>query len=104
MARLKPFRKVQTTDKDFNVLQDNLKEFLDALIKNPLLGANVVSRVTLATGDNLVPHGLGRNWVSAFAAVPSAAVSLSLTATQKDRSQWVNVTASAPCVVDLLVT
>ena len=104
MARLKPFRVVQSTDKDFNLLQSNLKEFLDALIKNPLLGANVLRGVPLAAGDNLVQHGLGRNWVSAFAAIPSAAVSLSLTATQKDRSQWVNVTASAPCVADLLVT
>ncbi len=102
--RLKPFRKVQTTDKDLNLVQDSIKEFLDALLKNPLLGANVVRGIQLATGDNLVAHGLGRNWVSAFLSLPSAGATLSLTATQTDRSQWVNVTASAPCAADLLVT
>lgn len=103
MAKPKPLRRVQTTDKDFNALQDNLKEFLDALLKNPVLGAITLPAITLQTGDNAVPHGLGRNWVYAFAAIPTAAVSLSLTATQIDRSTYVNVTASAPCTLAMLV-
>ena len=104
MSRIKPFRKIQTTDKDMNLLQDQLKEILDALLKNPIAGSNTVPSVKLAAGDNLVPHGLGRNWVSCFAALPSAVASLSLSAVQKDRTQWVNVTASAPCVATFLVT
>ena len=101
--KLKPFRKVQSTDKDLNLLQDNVKEFLDALIKNPLLSANVLRGVALSTGSNIVHHGLGRNYQSVFAAVTSAVASLSL-GTSPDPTQYIAVTASAPCSVDMLVT
>lgn len=103
MARLKPFRKIATTDTDMNRLQENLKEFLDALLKNPLLGANVLRAVPLTTGTQQVHHGLGRNYQSVFFGAPSAACSFSLGASV-DPTQFVAVTASAPCSVDMLVT
>jgi hypothetical protein len=101
--RLKPLRRIQSTDKDFNQLQDNLKEFLDSLLKNPLLGAGVV-HASLKTGDNLIQHGLGRNYVDCFASLSAPSVTLSYSAVQTDRKNYVNVTASAPCTVAFLVT
>lgn len=103
MARLKPFRKVQTTDKDLNMLQENIKEFLDALIKNPLLSANVLRAVPLASGTNQVQHGLGRNYQSVFVGMSSTTPTLTI-GTSADPTKFVAVTASAPCAVDMLVT
>lgn len=98
---MKRFRKVQTSDRDLNLVQDNVKASLDSLATIPLLGGKLLSQCTLATGSNNVPHGLGRNYVSALCGLPSAG-SLT-TATSPDRSKWITVIASAPCTADLFV-
>jgi hypothetical protein len=131
MAQLKPFRRIQTTDKDLNLIQDYLQDIFKSLNANPWLFGKPISRVALGAGTNLVQHGLGRNFVSCFMGIPStvtpgtfgsdigtfgsnpapfgtpgetfSGASFALSQTQPDRSNYVAVVASAPVVVDLFV-
>lgn len=103
MARVKPLRRIQTSDKDLNQIQDSIKESFDGLIASPLANALVLPKIVLATGSNQVPHGLGRNYQFAFHGLPSAPATLSVAASP-DPSKYLTVVASAPCVVDIWVT
>ncbi len=102
MATFKPFRKVVTTNKDLNLIQDNLLQTLDSLAKNPLLGGKLLSQVALKSGSNTLNHGLGRNYVSWAVFRPTAAMTLYETASP-DPSKFLVLVASAPGAADLLV-
>lgn len=53
-------KRVATTDKTINQLQNNVAEAIQTFAGNPLLKGTIVS-VSLAVGvDNLVQHGLDR--------------------------------------------
>lgn len=61
---------VQTDDRKVNQLQQNLKQALDPLLQNPLLNGYIISDIDLATGDNIISHGLNRplqGWVQVLA-------------------------------------
>lgn len=98
----KPFRRLQTSDRDLNLLQDHLKETLDSILACPLLDAQRLSAVSLASGTNTVGHGLGRRYVSWGWLRPSAAATL-YEVPSPDPTKFIAIVASAPLVVDLLV-
>ena len=51
---------VQTTDRNVNQLQSNIKQALQPLLINPLLVGITLSNVSLASGANTIIHKLGR--------------------------------------------
>lgn len=56
-----PFSKINTPDQNLNLVQDNVDKALVPLQQIPMVGGNVLSGVSLLSGqDNLVPHKLGR--------------------------------------------
>lgn len=93
---LKPFRRIHTTDPEITLLQDAIKDSIDSLNADPVTGGNILTSVTFASGDNLISHGLGRNYVCVFVGVPSAACTF-VEKTSPDRSKYVKLNASAPC-------
>ena len=100
---LPTYTKVPTTDKTINLNLDNVKRVLDALKSNPLLSGQFVADITLATGSNNVAHGLQRNYQSFLTSLPSAAGITLQEGTSSDRSQYLNIIASAPCAISLFV-
>ncbi len=99
---LRPFRRIQTSDKELNQVQDHLRGSLDPLMQAPFAQARLLKAVPLAAGTNTVSHGLGRPYLSVFPGIPSAASTLTLAASP-DASKVLSVVASAPCIVDLAV-
>ena len=53
--------KIVSDNRLFNQLQDQLKTFTDAVSNKPHLDSIILPNISLKTGDNLVPHKLGRN-------------------------------------------
>ncbi len=64
---MKMFKKINVTDQNLNLIQDQIAQILDPLTKNPLSDAVFLNDVTLIGGvQNLVPHKLARSpifWV-----------------------------------------
>jgi hypothetical protein len=108
-AFLRPFRRVQTADRNLNLIQDYLSDIVQALNVNPFIFGKPIYQVALVTGDNFVSHGLGRNWVACFVSIPSTAplfgggLFLEPNSLQADRSQFVVINAAGACTVDLYV-
>lgn len=96
------FKPIKSSDQELTLLQNAIKSSLDSLTSNPLLSGNMLRGVTLASGSNIVGHGLGRNYVSFLWGNPSAPVRLSY-GKSPDRSKFVNVVADAAVTLDLLV-
>lgn len=59
MSSPRTVSQVQTQDKDVNQLQQNLKQALDPIQKNPLIYGNIVTQ-NIVSGQNMINHGLGR--------------------------------------------
>jgi len=99
---MKPFRRIQTTDRDLNLLQDHIKDVFDSIAAGALVDARFLSGVALSSGTNLVGHGLGKRYSSWGWMRPSAAVTLYETASP-DATRLIALVASTACVVDLFV-
>lgn len=50
----------QTNDRNLGSAQQYLSQALSPLLRNPLTNGSILSSVSLTTGDNTIPHGLGR--------------------------------------------
>lgn len=96
------FNRIQTTNVDVNRLQDSVKETLDPITSNLLLGGNLLKAVNLVAGPNLLSHGLGRNYLAWMLLRPSSAATLFETPSP-DPSKYIQLTASAPLTCSLLV-
>lgn len=63
---IRAFPQVQTDDRNVNQLQKNIQQSLGPVIANPLVSGVILESVSLASGDNTIPHKLGRvlqGWV-----------------------------------------
>lgn len=60
----RPFRKIQTSNKDVQLLQDAVKSTLDPLVLGAFADAHVIKAVAIVAGLNIISHGLGRLPVS----------------------------------------
>jgi hypothetical protein len=99
---LKRFRKIKSSSKELDEVQDNVADVLNALLNQPLTNANFLPQVALLAGNNDVGHGLGRRYRVCLPGLPSVASSLSQVASP-DPTRFVRVVASVPCSVDLVV-
>jgi hypothetical protein len=51
---------VQSTDRLMNQLQQNIKQAVTPVLRNPLVQGNLITGIALKTGDNTISHGLGQ--------------------------------------------
>lgn len=98
----KQFSPIKTTDDDLNRIQDNIREPLNTLIKNPLNSAKWMAKVSLAAGTNLVSHGLGRAYLSFWTGNHSSTATV-IAGTSPDATKYLALVSSAPCVADVFV-
>jgi hypothetical protein len=73
-GKVRSVARVRTTDSSVNRGFDQVNQSIQTLATNPLLNGNVVRRVSLSVGVNLVSHGLGRNYITWLAGAPSEAL------------------------------
>ncbi len=52
--------RIQTTDQEIQLIQDNVDKALTPLQSIPMVGGAVVSTSLISGQDNLIRHGLGR--------------------------------------------
>lgn len=106
------FRRIQTTDSDINRLQDNVQGVFEDLTREVLLGAQLIQRIPLVAGVNVLSHGLGvpyRSWIvcapSAIATIIDAPTNIPQdpATLQYRRNQYLALNASAPVTIDLVV-
>ena len=94
---IKHFRHVHTTDRNLNTVQENVAATFKSFIKNPLLEGKIIE-VALASGDNVVNHGLDKPY-SGYVMVETDTVvdvkTSSATNSQKDRQIIINASAAA---------
>jgi len=95
-------RKVRATHDDLSQVQDNVHAAWESMRQKSgdLLDNNKL-RVTLKAGSNLIAHGLARAYTFAFFTLPSSGALTE--GASPDRTQYVNVIATAPCTVGILV-
>jgi hypothetical protein len=99
---LKQFSPIKTTDQDLNLIQEAIREPLNTLIKNPLNGVKWMANISLKAGNNLVVHGLGRNYLSFWIGNQTAASSITA-GTSPDPSKYLMLGATASCKADIFV-
>lgn len=96
--------KVQSDDRVLNLIQDKMLDVLNPLATLPLSDALILKSVTLAIGDNVINHGLGRKLVGWFVVRKSAVSNIY----DKQGSNTIPaltliLNSSAGCTVDILV-
>jgi hypothetical protein len=55
-----PFKRIQTSTQEVQLIQDNIATALQPLEAMPMVGGNLVTADLVTGQDNLVRHGLGR--------------------------------------------
>jgi hypothetical protein len=95
-------KKLRTPDATLNRIQDNIGDVLKAL-QNPILdGVRVTAN--LVTGDNSIPHKLGRKYQGYLVTGQTAAALIYAQAGASANSdKFLTLNASAPCSVVLWV-
>lgn len=100
---IKQLALVQTQDRNVNQLQQNIKQTLQPILNNPLVDGLVKTAVQLQTGNNTIPHGLGRTlqgWIPVRYHGAWAQI-YDLQDTNQDASTTLILNASAPAEIDL---
>lgn len=57
---------LQSDDRVVSQIQQNIVQPLNALLKNPLTQGTFLTNISISSGANVIPHGLGRTaqgWV-----------------------------------------
>jgi len=64
---IKRFKKLNTSDRDQNLIQDNIEDAINSIVLTAFLNGNTLENVALVTGqDNSIAHKLGKKlqgWV-----------------------------------------
>ena len=94
-------KRIQTPDRNLQLIQDNTQTALTQIQQSPFIGGNLLSNISLtASQDNLVPHKLG--------ATPQIFVLAGLDANStvwspSADSTYINLHCSADCTVSVWV-
>lgn len=100
---MKEFKRLNLPDSDLNRVQDNVEEVLKSL-RTPFTDSILLKEVSLLTGDNFIPHQLGRalqGWV--MVGRSSAALVFDKQITNVLKNKFLILNASAPIIVSLVV-
>lgn len=105
---IRPFSKIQsqgTVSSDvFNRQMDNVSNTLNPIAGLPQLQSTILTKVSLSTGTNIVPTGLGRplqGWQ--IIRLRASAIIYDLQDSSTSPNTTLTLVSSAPVVVDLLV-
>lgn len=60
---LPKFFSLQTKNLELNRVQDNIQRTLEPLFNTPILAGNLLTKINLVAGSNIINHGLGRNLI-----------------------------------------
>lgn len=94
---------IQNKDDIQGRINDSQNKAINFLLQNPLNNPLVLQNVSLTSGVNKVPHGLGRRYLGWFPSNPQGAVTLYTSPgnSDTDKTLWIN--ASANVVTDIVV-
>jgi hypothetical protein len=103
-SQVQALRSVQTDDKNLNMVQSNIADVLYPIIKNPLTSGILLTNISLAAGDNIISHKLGRSligWIPVR--VRASATIYDKQDSNGSASTTLKLNASAAVVVDLFL-
>jgi len=97
-------KRINTTDRIINMIQDNISDVVDDFAKQDILYGERLERVVLVSGSNNVPHKLNRKLLGWFIIRQRGAASIYDTQdTNPDPATFLRLQASAGVTVDLFV-
>lgn len=103
------FQRINTTDQDVQIIQDNISKALTPIENSPLIGGVVLRNITITSGvDNFIPHTLNRFPQIYFVGIPNvnttiwSPVSTFLNGNNVN-AQYINLRASTTCVVNVWI-
>lgn len=103
-SNLTVFYKTPTQDSDLNNVQNVLVRTLNPVFSMPLMGGNLLTNQTLTTGSNSINTGLSRELTGWIIVRQRAAAAIYDTQdTNKTPTMTLQLTSSAPVVLDLYV-
>jgi hypothetical protein len=92
----------QTIDRQANDIQQNARTANQVSRALPFANGNLLEGLSLASGDNVIAHGLGAAFRNAFLIGPSAHVTYTVSqGTNPSKTCVINL--SAPCVADIWI-
>ncbi len=101
---------INFTDKNLQMLQDNVDAAITPIQRAPLTGGVLLSNISLTSGqDNLVEHTLGRRPQIVIPGVPTANSTIWSPTTaslgnQNSNTQYINLRCSTSCTVSVWVS
>lgn len=96
--------RVQTDSREFNQFQSQVISSLIPVLNNPIVNGNLVQDVTVASGSNVIDHGLGRPLIGWIIVRNSASVTFYDTqSTNANPSRNLLLTASGAATISLYV-
>lgn len=95
---------VQSDDRVLNMFQANVAAALIPTFNNPLINGRMITGKVLASGSNIINHGLGRDLQGWFiVGINGAAVIYDTQATNANPSLTLLLTSNATVTVNLFV-
>lgn len=93
--------RMQTTNREINQLQQSISQAVNPVLQNPISQGSLVTNQSLSSGNNQVPHGLGRQAQGRAIVYQSAASNIY--DYQKPDNKFFYLNASAAVTVSLYV-
>lgn len=90
----------QTNDVNLEKIQANTRSATQAARSNPINSGTVLSSVSLSSGDNQIPHKLGKSLQGWFIVDVNAASSIYK---KSSNDKTITLNSSVACVVNLFV-
>ena len=84
-------------------INDSQSKAINFLLNNPLASCLLLTNVSLTTGVNKIPHGLGRRYLGWFPSNSQAAADLFTSPGNSDTDRTIWIDSSANLVTDILV-
>lgn len=100
---IKSFKKPGQLTQEGVALAQAVEEFVQPLIKNPILDGYIIRRIDIGVGELIIPHSLGRRW-NGWWVVRQEAGSLVWEAShQGDPTKYITLQASALDTIDIYI-
>lgn len=100
---LKALKTIQPKEYELDQIQRNISEFVNQLTVNPLLGGQLLSNITITTGNNNINHGLGRDITGWIITDINTNVNIYKAATQPSPSKILTLTSTGNSTISLYV-
>lgn len=98
------FSKIYSEDRVLNMVQDNLVKSINHVAQNPLVNGQILEKVSLLSGANVVVHGLGRPLLGWYITrIRASAIIYDTQDLNKNPSSNLQLVASGAVVVDIAV-